>query len=252
MQMAELPLAERVAKLRDPAVRKQILSEDSHYAVPQMKVVIDMIAKGIDKIFRLGTPPNYEPAPEESLKSMAAAAGRDPFDMLYDWLLELEGKQLLMLTLLNYSDYNLDAVHTMLTNPRTAFGLGDGGAHCGAICDASMTTSLLVHWVKGRTRGPKLAIELAVRKMTQDTAALYGLDDRGILAVGKKGDLNVIDLARLENGLPEVAFDLPAGAARFVQRAVGYEATVVSGEITFRNGEHTGALPGRLVRGAQH
>ena len=251
MKIAELPLAERVAKLRDPVLRKQILAEESFYAVPQMKVVIDMIAKGIDKIFRLGTPPNYEPSPEESLKAMAAAAGRDPFDMLYDWLLELEGKQLLMLTLLNYSDYNLDAVHTMLMHPRTAFGLGDGGAHCGAICDASMTTSLLAHWVKGRTRGPKLPIEVAVRKMTQDSASLYGLNDRGVLAPGKKGDLNVIDLERLENGLPEVAFDLPAGAARFIQRAQGYEATVVSGEITFRDGEHTGALPGRLVRGAQ-
>jgi N-acyl-D-aspartate/D-glutamate deacylase len=106
--------------------------------------------------------------------------------------------------------------------------------------------------VKGRTRGPKLPIELAVRKMTSDTASLYGLNDRGVLEPGKKGDLNVIDLDRLENGLPEVAFDLPAGAPRFIQRARGYEATVVSGEITFRNGEHTGALPGRLVRGAQN
>jgi N-acyl-D-aspartate/D-glutamate deacylase len=252
MKMAGLPLEQRVAKLLDPAVRKQILAEDSYYAVPQMKVVIDMIAKGIDKIFRLGNPPNYEPAPEESLQSMAAVAGRDPFDMLYDWLLELDGKQLLMLTLLNYSDYNLDAVHTMLCNPRTAFGLGDGGAHCGAICDASMTTSLLAHWVKGRTRGPKLPVELAVRKMTADTAALYGLKDRGMIAPGKKGDLNVIDLERLENELPEVAFDLPAGAARFIQKARGYDATIVSGEITFRDGVHTGALPGRLVRGAQN
>ncbi|MEZ7981676.1 MAG: amidohydrolase family protein [Myxococcota bacterium] len=251
MAMHERPLEEKVAELRKPEVREKILSEESYYAIPQMKVVVQMIEQGIDKIFRLGTPPNYEPGPEESLKAIAESKGRDPFDLLYDWLLELDGKQLLMLTLLNYSDYNLDAVKTMLDHPRTAFGLGDGGAHCGAICDASMTTSLLAHWVKGRTRGPKIAIERAVKKMTADTASLYGLMDRGTLQLGMKGDLNVIDLDRLENALPEIVNDLPAGAARFVQKAHGYEATVVSGEITFRNGEHTGALPGRLVRGAQ-
>lgn len=251
MAMHERPLEEKVAELQKPEVREKILSEESYYAIPQMKVVVQMIEQGIDKIFRLGTPPNYEPAPEESLKAIAESEGRDPFDLLYDWLLELDGKQLLMLTLLNYSDYNLDAVKTMLDHPRTAFGLGDGGAHCGAICDASMTTSLLAHWVKGRTRGPKIAIERAVKKMTADTASLYGLMDRGTLQLGMKGDLNVIDLDRLENALPEIVNDLPAGAARFVQKAHGYEATVVSGEITFRNGEHTGVLPGRLVRGAQ-
>ena len=251
MAMHERPLEEKVAELRKPEVREKILSEESYYAIPQMKVVVQMIEQGIDKIFRLGTPPNYEPAPEESLKAIAESEGRDPFDLLYDWLLELDGKQLLMLTLLNYSDYNLDAVKTMLDHPRTAFGLGDGGAHCGAICDASMTTSLLAHWVKGRTRGPKIAIEQAVKKMTADTASLYGLMDRGTLQLGMKGDLNVIDLDRLENALPEIVNDLPAGAARFVQKAHGYEATVVSGEITFRNGVPTGVLPGRLVRGAQ-
>ena len=252
MKMKELSLEEKVAELRKPEVRAQILGEESFYAIPQMKVVVQMITNGIDKIFRLGDPPNYEPGPEESLKAIAAEQGREPFDLLYDWLLELDGKQLLMLTLLNYSDYNLDSVRVMLEHPRTAFGLGDGGAHCGAICDASMTTSLLEHWVKGRSRGPKLEIEVAVKKMTSDTAALYGLNDRGQLVPGKKGDLNVIDLDRLENQLPEIANDLPAGAGRFIQRARGYEATVVSGQVTFREGEHTGALPGRLVRGAQN
>ena len=251
MEMSELPLEERVEQLRKPEVREKILNEESFYAIPQMKVVVQMIENGIDKIFRLGDPPNYEPAPEESLKAIAADQGRDPFDLLYDWLLELDGKQLLMLTLLNYSDYNLDCVREMLEHPRTVFGLGDGGAHCGAICDASMTTSMLEHWVKGRTRGPKIAIEKAVKKMTSDTAELYGLNDRGQLVPGKKGDLNVIDLDRLENQMPEIANDLPAGAARFIQKARGYEVTIVSGQVTFREGEHTGALPGRLVRGAQ-
>jgi len=250
-EIAGLPLAERVARLREPSVRARILGEASHYPIPQLEIVMKMIEHGTDKIFRLGDPPSYEPAPEESLQATAASQGREPFDLLYDWLLELDGRQLLMLTLLNYSDYDLEAVRAMLTHPRTAFGLGDGGAHCGAICDASTPTTLIEHWVKRRTRGPRLPLEWVVKKMTAEPASLYGLGDRGLLAPGKKGDLNVIDLDRLEVRLPQMVNDLPAGAARFIQRARGYEATVVAGEITFREGEHTGRLPGRLVRGAR-
>jgi N-acyl-D-aspartate/D-glutamate deacylase len=142
-------------------------------------------------------------------------------------------------------------MRAMLEHPDSAFGLGDGGAHCGAICDASMTTFLLTHWARDRKRGPKLPVEWVVRKMTRDTAELYGLRDRGVLAPGRKGDLNLIDLDRLETRLPEVAHDLPGGARRLIQRARGYVATVVSGEVTFREGEHTGALPGRLLRGSR-
>lgn len=248
-ELGLLPFEERMAKLREPAIRQKILSETSVYPVPQLEVVMDMIENGLDKVFRLGDPPNYEPAPEESLKAVAERDGRDPYDLLYDWLLELDGRQLLMLTLLGYSNYDLEPTRQMLEHPRTAFGLGDGGAHCGAICDASMTTSLLDHWAKSRTRGPKLPIEQVVKKMTSDTAALYGLTDRGTIARGLKADLNVIDFDRLSLTLPEVANDLPAGAGRLVQRARGYDATIVSGQVTFRNGEHTGALPGRVVRG---
>jgi len=251
MELLALPLGERVAKLRDPSLRERLLGEKSVYPVPQLRVVMEMIENGTDKIFRLGDPPDYEPPPEASLAAVAAREGRDPYDLLYDWLLELDGRQLLMLTLLGYSHYDLEAVRQMLEHPRTVFGLGDGGAHCGAICDASMTTSMLEHWVKKRTRGPKIPVEKAVRKMTLDTASLYGLGDRGVLLPGRKADLNVIDLDRLEVALPEMVHDLPAGAARFVQRARGYVATVVSGEVTFREGEHTGALPGRLVRGGR-
>ncbi|MBW2282854.1 MAG: amidohydrolase family protein [Deltaproteobacteria bacterium] len=136
-------------------------------------------------------------------------------------------------------------------HPHSVFGLGDGGAHCGAICDASMTTSLLTHWARDRTRGPKLSIESAVRKMTKDTADLYGLSDRGTVEPGKKADLNVVDLDRLELELPELVHDLPAEGRRLIQRARGYTATLVSGEVTFRDGEHTGALPGKLLRGAR-
>ena len=139
----------------------------------------------------------------------------------------------------------------MLESPHSAFGLGDGGAHCGAICDASMTTSLLCHWARDRKRGPKLPLEWVVKKMTHDTAELYGLHDRGVVAAGRKADLLVIDFDRLQLGLPELVHDLPAGARRLIQKARGYEATIVSGQVTLREGEHTGALPGRLVRGAQ-
>ena len=156
-----------------------------------------------------------------------------------------------MLTLLNYSDLNLDPVREMLIHPRSAFGLADGGAHCGAICDASMTTSLLAHWARDRSRGEQLPLEFCVRKMTRDTAGLFGLEDRGVLKPGMKGDANVIDFDRLGLEIPMLANDLPAGAGRLIQRARGYEATIVSGQVTFRNGEPTGALPGRLVRGAQ-
>ena len=246
-----LPLPERVQRLRDPDLRARLLSEKGDLGIPQLEVVLDMIDKGIDKIFRLGERPDYEPSPEESLEATALREGRDPYDLLYDWLLELDGRQLLMLTMLGYSEYSLDPQRVMLAHPATAFGLGDGGAHVGAICDASMTTSLLDHWAKRRTRGEKLSIEAVVRKMTQDTASLYGLHDRGALLPGRKADLNIIDFDRLDLALPELVHDLPAGASRLVQRAIGYEATICSGEVTFREGEPTGKRPGRVVRGAR-
>ncbi len=251
MALGGLPFEERVARLRDPGVREKILSEESVYPIPQLEVVIEMINNGLDKIFRLGDPPDYEPPPEMSVRSQALSQGVDPYGLLYDWLLEMDGKQLLMLTLLNYSDLNLDPVREMLLHPRSAFGLADGGAHCGAICDASMTTSLLSHWARDRTRGDQLPLEFVVKKMTADTASLYGMHDRGVLTPGMKGDVNVIDFDRLGLEIPVLANDLPAGASRLIQRAHGYEATIVSGEVTFRDGVHQGPLPGRLVRGPQ-
>ena len=250
-KLSALPLAERITELRKTEVRKQILSETAEYPVPQMKVVVEMINNSLDKIFRLGDPPDYEPPAEASCEAQARKLGIDPFELLYDWLLEMDGKQLLMQTLLNYSDLSLEPVREMLLHPRSAFGLADGGAHCGAICDASMTTSLLSHWARDRKRGEGLPVGFCVQKMTKDTAALYGLGDRGVLAPGMKGDVNVIDFDRLALEMPVLANDLPAGAGRLIQRARGYEATIVSGEVTFREGEPTGALPGRLVRGAQ-
>ena len=246
-----LPIDERVKRLREPETRARILSEASRPTDPRVAVVTSLIENGLHKIFPLGDPPDYEPPPEASIQATAERQGRDPFEVLYDAMLELDGRQLLMLTLIGYADGDFEAVRAMLESPHSAFGLGDGGAHCGAICDASMTTSLLAHWARDRSRGPKLPIEWVVKKMTLDTASLYGLDDRGVVAPGKKADLLVIDFDRLQLALPELVHDLPAGARRLVQRAHGYEATIVSGQVTLREGEPTGALPGRLVRGAR-
>ena len=250
-KLADLPLEQRVAKLRDPAIRKQILEEKPEEIDPRIAVVQQIIEGGLHKIFPLGDPPNYEPKPEDSIKAKAEAQGLDPFEVLYDEMLALDGRQLLMLTIIGYTDGNLEAVREMLQNEHSAFGLGDGGAHCGAICDASMTTSLISLWARDRTRGPKLELPWVVKKMTRDTADLYGLGDRGVLAAGKKADVNVIDFDALELELPRVAHDLPAGAKRLVQKARGYDATIVSGQVTWRDGEHTGALPGQLIRGAR-
>jgi len=250
-RIAKLPLPERVAKLRDPELRRRILEEQSVEIDPRITVIQSIIEQGFHKIFPLGEPPDYEPPPEASIAAMAKREGRDPQEVLYDAMLELDGRQLLMLTIIGYSDGDLEAVREMLLHEHSAFGLGDGGAHCGAICDASMTTSMLSLWTRDRSRGPRLPIEQVVKKMTLDTAELYGLHDRGLIAPGKKADLNLIDYGQLELELPELVHDLPAGARRLVQRARGYAATLVSGVVTWREGEHTGALPGRLIRGAQ-
>jgi len=250
-RIAELPLAERVARLREPALRAAILAEKSEFDDPRLAVVIHLIENRLDKVFPLGDPPDYEPGPEKSIAALAKREGRDPYEVLYDLLLEREGRELLMLTILGYSDGDLEAVRAMLEHPASAFGLGDAGAHCGAICDATMTTFLLTHWARDRSRGPKLPLPWVVRKMTRETAELYGLGDRGVLAPGKKADANVIDWGALQLEPPVMVHDLPAGGRRLIQRARGYEATVVSGVVTMRGGEHTGALPGRLVRGGR-
>ena len=246
-----LPFADRIAKLRDPAIRQRILGEESDFPDSNLAGIAQMVSDGTHKIFRLGARPNYEPSPDLSLKAIAEKTNSDPHELLYDWMLELDGKQLLMLTMVNYSHFTLDPVYKMLSMDRTVFGLGDGGAHSSQICDASMTTSMLSHWTRDRTRGPLLSIEAAIKKITSSTAGLYGLNDRGVLAVGKRADLNVIDYDALNLSLPEFTYDLPSGAGRLLQRASGYEHTFVAGVETFAGGEHSGALPGRLVRGAR-
>ena len=202
--------------------------------------------------FVLGDPPNYEPGPERSLAGIAAANGSTALDVAYDAMMEGDGWGLLYLPILNYSDGDLEPTLAMLQHPRAALGLADGGAHVGTICDSSMPTFMLTHWVRDRTRGDRLGLEWIVKKQTHDTARLYGFHDRGTLEVGMMADVNLIDFDRLAVKVPLVVSDLPAGGKRLVQQAEGYVATIKRGVVTFQEGVGTGALPGRLVRGAQH
>jgi N-acyl-D-amino-acid deacylase len=242
--IAHLPLEARVERLRDPQVRAAILAERN----PDNPLA-DVVSAGLDRIFPMGEPPDYEPPPERSVAALAAAEGRPGEEVLYDLMMGRDGKELLLLTLLGYSDGNLDAMREMLLHPNAALGLSDGGAHCGAICDASMPTFMLSHWARDRDRGPTLDLALVVRKMTYETARTYGLGDRGVIAPGAKADLNLIDFERLDLRLPKLVFDLPGGARRLVQEADGYVATFVSGCQIMADGQDTGARPGRLVRG---
>lgn len=246
-RLADVPLRERVAELRKPEVRAAILSEESVDAGP----IAQYVVASLDRIFPMGEPPNYEPDPATSVSAIASRDGRPQEEVLYDIMLRHDGRELLMFALLGYSYGNLDDMREMLVHPMSALGLSDGGAHCGVICDASMPTSVLTHWARDRDRGEKLPLPVAVSKITRDTARLYGLGDRGIVAPGFKGDLNVIDFDRLNLRLPEMVFDLPGGARRLIQRADGYVATIVSGEVTMDHGNDTGARPGRVLRGAR-
>jgi N-acyl-D-amino-acid deacylase len=245
--IADRPLAQRVAAMRDPAFRQRLLAEEPE----GRNAFASFVRSSYEKMFVLGNPVDYEPGPERSIAAMAAAEGRTAEEVLYDALLADDGRAFLVFPLLNYSEGNADAIREMLMHPQGALGLGDGGAHCGIICDASIPTFMLTHWVRDRTRGPRLPIEYVIKKMTHDTAQLYGMPDRGVVRAGAKADLNVIDLPALRLDVPRLAHDLPAGGRRLLQRAEGYVDTVVSGEVVLHDGEETGARPGHLVRGAR-
>jgi len=243
--IADLPLAERIIQLRKDEVRQAILAEGG-----ADDPLLAMIGGGSTaRMFPLGEPPDYEPTPDKSVAAIATREGRPEEEVLYDLMLRHDGRELVLFTLGGYSHGSLDDMREMLLHPNAALGLSDGGAHCGAICDASAPTFMLSHWARDRADG--LPLELVVKKMTSDTARLYGLADRGVVAPGYKADLNVVDLEHLNLRLPEMVFDLPGGARRLVQRADGWKATICAGEVTLEDGEHTEARPGRLVRGAQ-
>ena len=243
-QLAKLPLAERAAAMRRPEIRDALLAEEPQTGSPVARLLISRF----DQIFPLGTPPDYEPAPEASVLAVARREGRQPEAVALDWLLEDDGKALLFAPLSSYVDGDHEAIRRMMTSPASILGLGDGGAHCGLICDASMPTTLLTHWVRDRTRGERIPLETAIQLYTQRPARAYGFDDRGTIEVGKRADLNLIDVDNLHLHAPEMVHDLPAGGRRLIQRVDGYVATFVAGEMTYAEGEATGARPGRLVR----
>ncbi len=242
-----LAFDEQAARLTtDLALRARILAEAE-------ALNDDPLVSGFahpSRTFMLGNPPDYEPTADRTVAAAAAVRGVSPWEVLLEWLLEDGGKQLMNSPVLNYSGGNLDPVYEMLTHPTSAFGLGDGGAHVGQTCDASTTTFLLTHWARDRA-GSRLTVENAVHKMTGATASLYGLGDRGRLAPGYVGDLNVIDFENLTLHRPEMVADLPGGARRLLQRADGYLATIKRGQTTFVKGEPTDARPGKLLRGAR-
>ncbi len=246
--LAHLPLAERIAQLRRPEMRTRVLSEPGERDPAN---VLGWMVRDYERMYVLGDPPNYEPLPETSIAARARQRGVSPDEVAYDLLLEGDGRNMLYYALANYTGGSLDCSLTMMQHPGTVLGLGDGGAHCGTICDGSLPTFMLTHWGRDRTRGTRLALPWIVKALTQETAATVGLFDRGVIAPGYKADLNVLDFDRLHLHAPEVAYDLPTGGRRLVQRAKGYRATIVSGSVAYRDGEATGDLPGRLVRGPQ-
>jgi N-acyl-D-aspartate/D-glutamate deacylase len=246
-EVAHWPLAARVRALRDPERRRRLIEEEAPHPNP----LAAFVATAFHRLFPLGDPPDYEPAPEQSVAAIAKRQGRAPQEVALDLLLSREGQELLYFPLLNYANGDFEAIREMLTHPTAVPGLSDGGAHCGLICDASMPSFLLTHWVRDRRRGARLPLEQAVRAQTRRTAQLFDFQDRGALLPGMKADLNLIDFAALRIHPPQMVFDLPAAGRRLIQKVDGYRATVCGGAVTFEKGEPTGALPGRLVRGPQ-
>ena len=246
-EIIDLPLEAKVARMRDPEFRARLISEAPMKGHP----FINSLAGAYHKMFELGDPPNYEPDPRDSLAERARAQGVHPDELVYDALLGDEGRAFLYFPMHNYTEGSLENVRQMLEHPDTLSGLSDGGAHVGAICDVSLPTFLLTHWCRDRTRGPRLDLARTIQAQTLDTARAIGLLDRGVLKPGYKADINVIDFDRLQLRAPYMVYDLPTGARRLMQEADGYVATIKSGQVIYRNGEATGALPGRLIRGRQ-
>ena len=246
-ELKDKPLADKVAALSDPSFRARLLAHDADAKGPFAGSAL----RAWDNLFPMDAEPDYEPTADRTVAAIAAREGRDPAVVALDALLANDGRGMLYHPFLNYAGGSLDPSFAMLSHRDTVPGLSDGGAHVGMICDGSFPTSNLIHWTRDRTRGPRLPLETMIARQTRDTAQAVGLLDRGLIAPGYRADLNVIDYAGLKLEAPKVAYDLPAGGRRLVQRAHGYVATIVGGVVTQRDGEPTGALPGRLVRGGQ-
>ena len=246
MEIAEMPLDERVKIMSDSSFRDRLLGEEGVSINP----LVDEIVQSYEKMFKLGEPANYEPDPKDSFQSLSETSNRTAQEIAYDALLEKEGRALIYHPLFNYQPGDLSLVEKMLKHPYTISGLGDAGAHCGAISDASFPTTLVQHWSRDRDRGEKLPLKTVIKMQTSETASLLGINDRGILEEGYKADINIIDYEKLTLHEPEIINDLPAGGRRLVQKASGYDYTIVSGAVAFIKGEATGVLNGKLIRNA--
>ncbi|HEY2817273.1 MAG TPA: amidohydrolase family protein [Casimicrobiaceae bacterium] len=247
-KLEHLTFDAKIRELRRPDIRARILAEAVD---PDPTIVLGRLAREFDHMFILGDPPDYEQPLDQTIEARARRKGVTPTELAYDLLLENDGHNALYVTLCNYEYGSLDSSLAMMRHPGAVLGLGDGGAHCGTICDGSYPTFMLTHWVRDRTRGARMSLPSVVKALCHDTARTVGLDDRGTIAIGAKADLNVIDFDRLTLHAPTVAHDLPSGGRRLVQRADGYTAMIVSGTPVYRDGAATGALSGRLVRGPQ-
>ncbi len=245
-QIAPLDFAEKLRQLQDPAVKAKILAEQTRIGrLPFAGTLADLLWM----IFPLGETPNYEPDRDDSVAGQAQAMGIDAFEHMYNLLIGNGGKELFYQPLGGYDSYNFDFFRASMEHPNSLFGLSDGGAHCGVIADAGMPSFILTHWGRDRVKGERMDLEFLVRKLSRDTAEAYGMTDRGLLRPGMLADINVIDFDAMHLSRPEAVFDLPTGGKRLVQRVQGYRHIIKRGEPTFADGEHTGALPGQLVRG---
>ena len=244
MEIADLPLEERVKIMNTSEFREKLMKEQGVSINP----LVDEIVNSFGKMFKLGEPANYEPDPKDSFESLAETSNMTAAEIAYQAMLEKDGRALIYHPLFNYQPGDLSLVEKMLKHPYTISGLGDAGAHCGAISDASFPTTLVQHWSRDRNRGEKLPLEIVIKMQTSETANLLGINDRGVIEEGFKADINIIDYEGLTLHEPEIVNDLPAGGRRLVQKASGYDYTIVSGEVAFIKGEATGALNGRLIR----
>lgn len=250
LEIMELPWEQQLKQLKDPAFKQRIITEDNQFPESDLIGLIMIVAGGWSLQYEMGPDFNYEPTQAETIAARAAAAGVSPVEYAYDLLMQDEGRGLIYFPILNYADGNLNFLEPLQEAPDTVNSLSDGGAHCGTICDAASPTFMLQHWVRDRA-GKRISLEHAVKRQCRDTALLYGLSDRGLIAPGYLADINVIDLDKVKLGKPWLAFDLPAGGRRLLQKADGYVCTVKSGQVTFRDGQYLGVHPGKLIRGPQ-
>ena len=246
-----LPWTQQYAQLSDPAFKARLLAEENIFPESDIIDFLHIVAGGWPVQFEMDDAFNYEPKMDESIMARAVAAGVSPAEYAYDLLMKDGGKGFIYFPILNYRDGNLNFLEALQESDDCVNSLSDGGAHCGTICDAASPTFMLQHWVRDR-KGKRITLENAIKRQCYDTARLYGLNDRGVLAPGFLADINVIDMDALKLGKPWLAFDLPAGGKRLLQKADGYVCTIKSGQMTFRNGEYLGVHPGMLIRGPQH